>query len=165
MNQHRHWARRARSMIAVLLVAFSVIAVSATAASAERTCSGSPGRYDICFYITPTGTGLYDVHVGIDIFIGRLDAEAILAQPGDPVDAWAMGDDPFFDNAEFRIPLSWVAAGDHGLSAEFDLRVPYAALDEDSDGGDELFARVRLFDNRTSTKTFTSRTLSSPFTA
>ncbi len=161
MNLQKHRARRVRNVIAVVLVAFGVMAVSASVASAEGTCS-SGTRHVICYSITPVGGDQYDVHVGVDINIGRLDAEAILAQPGDPVDAWAMGDD-WFDNAEFRIPLSWVAAGDHGLSAEFDIRVPYAALDEDSDGGDELYARVRLFDTRTSTKTFTSGVLSSPF--
>jgi hypothetical protein len=152
-------------MIAVVLVACGVMAVSATMASAEGKCSGG-GSHDICFYITPDGNGLYDVHVGIDINIGRLDAEAILAQPREHIDAWAIGDD-WFDNAEFRIPLTWIAAGDNGLSAEFDIKVPYAALDEDPgpSDGDELYARVRLYDNRTSTRTFTSGTLSSPFTA
>lgn len=147
---------------AIGLAALGMMTVMSGAAEAKSTCS-SGSKHVICFSIIHVGGDQYDVHVGIDITMSRADAQAIIDQPGDPVDAWAMGDDPFFDNAEFRIPLTWVAAGDGGLGAEFDIRVPYAALDEDSDGGDELFARVRLFDQRVSTRTFTSRTLSSPF--
>lgn len=146
---------------AIGLAALGIMTVTSGAAEAKSTCS-SGSKHVICFSITKVGSDAYDVHVGIDITMSRSDAQAIIDQPGDPIDAWAMGAD-WFDNAEFRIPLSWVAAGDGGLSAEMDIRVPYAALDEDSDGGDELYARVRLFDQRTSTRTFRSNELHSPF--
>jgi hypothetical protein len=165
MNQHKNWTHRVRSMILVVLFALGALTVSAAQASAERTCSGST-RVDICLWIRHIGGDQYNVHVGFDYKIGRLDAEAIMAQPGDPADAWIMGDDTFFDNAEFRVPIQVAVASDLGLSIDFDINVPYAALDEDSDGADELYARVRVFDNRTpGDETFTTRTLTSPFPA
>jgi hypothetical protein len=164
MNKQRHWIHRIRSMVVVMLVALGAITVSASVASAERTCSGST-RVDICFWVTPLGGDQYNVHVGFDFKIGRLDAEAIMAQPGDPADAWVMGSDTFFDNAEFRVPIQLAVASDLGLSIDFDINVPYAALDEDSDGADELYARVRVFDNRTpGDETFRTGVLTSPFT-
>ena len=146
---------------AIALAALGMMTVMSGAAQAKSACS-SGSKHVICFSITRVGSDAYDVHVGIDITMSKADAQHIIDQPGDPADAWAMGDD-WFDNAEFNIPLTWAAAGDNGFSAEFDIRVPYNALDEDSDGGDELYARVRLFDQRAGTRTFTSRTLSSPF--
>jgi hypothetical protein len=143
------------------LAALGIMTVTAGAAQAKTTCSNND-RHVICFTINKVGSDLYDVSVGIDVRMSRADADAIIAQAGDPVDAWAMGAD-WFDNAEFRIPLAWVNSNDNGLSAQFSIRVPYNALDEDPDGGDELYARVRLFDQRTSTKTFKSRELHSPF--
>jgi hypothetical protein len=148
---------------AIMLAALGMMTVMSGAALADAGCS-SGSKHVICFSIVPAGGDQYDVHVGIDIKMSRADAQAIIDQVGDPADAWAMGDD-WFDNAEFNIPLTWAAAGPDGFSAEFDIRVPYAALDEDSDGGDELYARVRLFDQRHGTRTFTSPTLTSPFTA
>jgi hypothetical protein len=163
MYRKRQWSQRIRGAVAVVAMALGLITVSAATASAEQTCSGST-RADICLWIRPIGGDMYNVHVGFDYKVGLLDAEAILAQPGDPVDAWIIGDD-LFDNAEFRVPLQVVVASDLGLSADFDINVPYAALDEDPDGGDELYARVRVFDNRTpGDETFTTRSLSSPFT-
>ncbi|GHH29767.1 hypothetical protein [Lentzea cavernae] len=146
---------------AMMLVAFGILAMTTGVAQAKQTC-GSGSLHVICFSIDKVGGDAYAVHVGIDISMSQGDAQLIIDQPGDPVDAWAMGDD-WFDNAEFRIPLTWVAAGPDGLSAEFDITVPGVALDEDPDGGDELYARVRLFDQRTSTRTFTSGVLRSPF--
>ncbi len=147
---------------AIMLAALGMMTVMSGAAQAKGKCA-SGSKHTICFSITHVGGDQYDVHVGIDIKMSRADAQAIIDQDSDPADAWAMGDDPWFDNAEFRIPLTWAAAGDEGFGAEFDIRVPYAALDEDADGGDELYARVRLFDQRAGTRTFTSPTLSSPF--
>lgn len=146
---------------AMMLAALGILAMTTGVAEAKQKCS-SGSLHVICFSIDKIGSDLYHVHVGIDITMSQGDAQLIIDQPGDPVDAWAMGDD-WFDNAEFRIPLTWVAAGAGGLGAEFDINVPYAALDEDSDGADELYARVRLFDQRTSTRTFTSGVLQSPF--
>jgi len=146
---------------AMMLAALGILAMTTGVAQAKQTCrSGS--LHVICFSIDKVGSDAYAVHVGIDIRMSQGDAQLIIDQPGDPVDAWAMGDD-WFDNAEFRIPLTWVAAGPDGLGAEFDITVPGVALDEDPDGGDELYARVRLFDQRTSTRTFTSGVLTSPF--
>lgn len=146
---------------AISLAALGVMTVTAGAAEAKQTCSTGT-NHTICFTITKVGSDSYDVSVGLDAKMSRGDAQNIIDQPGTPVDAWAMGAD-WFDNAEFRVPLSWVQATDNGLSAQFYIRVPYNALDEDPDGGDELYARVRLFDTRTSTKTYKSKELHSPF--
>lgn len=146
---------------ALTLAALGVMTVTSGVAEAKSTCS-SGDKHTICFSINKIGADLYAVHTGIDVKMSRADAEAIIAQPGNPFDDWAMGAD-WFDNAEFNIPLTWVRATDNGLSAEFDINVPYNALDEDPDGGDELYARVRLFDQRTSTRTFKSKELHSPF--
>jgi len=162
MEKQRSVLQRLVRFGAIGLAALGLMTVMSGAAEAKSTCSSS-SKHVICFSITHVGGDQYDVHVGIDITMSQADAQAIIDQPGDPIDAWAMGADPFFDNAEFRIPLSWVNAWEGGLSAEMDIRVPYAALDEDSDGGDELYARVRLFDQRVSTRTFRSSQLSSPF--
>ncbi|MGI5507288.1 hypothetical protein [Lentzea sp. CA-135723] len=143
------------------LAALGIMTVTAGAAEAKQTCSTGT-NHTICFTITKVGSDTYDVSVGLDARMSRADAQNIIDQPGDPVDAWAMGAD-WFDNAEFRIPVSWVRATDNGLSAQFYIQVPYNALDEDSDGGDELYARARLFDTRTSTKTYKSKELHSPF--
>lgn len=162
MEKQRSVLQRLVRFGAIGLAALGMMTVMSGAAQADSGCK-SNSEHVICFSITPAGGDQYDVHVGIDIFMSRADAQAIIDQDGDPADAWAMGDDPWFDNAEFRIPLTWAVAGDEGFSAEFDIRVPYAALDEDSDGGDELYARVRLFDRRAGTRTFTSPTLYSPY--
>lgn len=146
---------------AIMLAALGIMTVTSGAANAKSTCS-TGSNHTICFTINKIASDTYDVHVGIDVRMSRADAQAIIDQNGDPFDAWAMGAD-WFDNAEFRIPLTWARAGDAGLSAAMDIRVPYNALDEDSDGGDELYARVRLFDQRVSTRTFKSKELHSPF--
>lgn len=143
------------------LATLGIMTVTSGAAEAKTTCSDTT-KHVICFTVNKVGSDLYDVSVGIDIRMSRADADAIIAQNGDPVDAWAMGAD-WFDNAEFKIPLAWVNSNDSGMSAQFSIRVPYNALDEDPDGGDELYARVRLFDQRTSTKTYKSKELHSPF--
>lgn len=143
------------------LAALGIMTVTTGAAEAKSTCS-TGSKHVICFSINKIGSDQYAVHVGIDVKMSQQDAQAIIDQNGDPFDSWAMGAD-WFDNAEFRIPLTWVRAGANGLSAEFDINVPYNALDEDPDGGDELYARVRLFDQRTSTRTFKSNELHSPF--
>jgi hypothetical protein len=144
MEKRRSVLQRLVRFGAIGLAALGMMTVMSGAALADSACS-SGSKHVICFSIIPAGGDQYDVHVGIDIKMSRSDAQAIIDQVGDPADAWAMGDDPVFDNAEFNI------------------RVPYAALDEDSDGGDELYARVRLFDQRSGTRTFKSPTLSSPF--
>jgi hypothetical protein len=55
------------------------------------------------------------------------------------------GSDPFQDDNLKGITRSWVAAGDGGLSAEFDRSISGAVLDEDPEGGDEVFATVDLY--------------------
>jgi len=58
-------------------------------------------------------------------------------------------DDPYRDTASlFEVRRRSVVAGDSGLSAEFYMEVSSKDLDEDKDGGDEVYARVILYDPR-----------------
>jgi hypothetical protein len=120
-----------------------------------------PEGSNTCLTITYQGNAVYDVHVGIDVYMSHQDAQDILNAPGEPFVAEIMGDDghgPLNDQVLFEVPIAtgWPAAGEGSLSAEFDKRVGQRALNED-DGRDEVYARVRLFDARTGqTRIFTS---------
>jgi hypothetical protein len=143
MNQSG-MVRRARHALAMLLVMIGTITVTATAASADTVCGARDADplYNICFAIDHIGGDRWAVYVGIDITMSQSRAQNIANNRA--IDAWVMGDDPIWDNAEFNVPLTWITAGPSGLSAEFELVVPEAALDEDAGGADELYARVRL---------------------
>src|SRR5262245_34195514 len=110
MNSQRHLSKRIRWAIAVVLAMCGILTLSAGPASADPSVC--------CFEIVYVGGDDYVVWAGIDIPMSRAAAQAILDQPGDPVDAWAMGDDAF-DDAEFRITPIWFGVTDVGLSAEF----------------------------------------------
>lgn len=137
--------RRARHALVMLLVMIGTITVTATAASADTRCGSrdSNSQYNICFGIDHVGGDRWAVYVGIDIDMSLSRAQNIANNRA--IDAWVMGDDPLWDNAEFNVPLTSVTAGPSGLSAEFEAVVPESALDEDAGGEDELYARVRLF--------------------
>ena len=163
MNTKRQWTHHIRSVVAVLAVAFGLITASAAVASADQACSSS-ARADICLSVRSVGGDLYNIHIGFDYRIGQLAAERLLAQPGDPVDAWMIGDDLFGDDDLFEVPIQAISSTDFGLSVDFDITVPSPALDEDPGDGDEVYARIRVFDNTTVVETFRSPTISSPFT-
>ncbi|MBO3751831.1 hypothetical protein J5X84_37670 [Streptosporangiaceae bacterium NEAU-GS5] len=126
-------------------------------------CSSS-SLHVICFGLDRQDDNTINVHLGIDIHMSRNDAEAILNAPGDELRAKIIGDDPVFDNSLVSVPITWALPGDNGISAEFDINVPWSTLNEDDgyfDGYiDDLFGRITLTDPRNgSTRTFTSPTI------
>ena len=152
--------RRVAKTAAVLSIAVGASLGSADAASAagvgEMTCRPLSGS-NVCLTITDVGGGVYSVHVGIDVSMSRSAAQTIINQPGQAFYADLIGDDPSYDNALTPIPLTYETFGDEGLSAEFDGFVSGSTLNEDWEGRDEVYARVRLFDTRyNSPRTFTT---------
>lgn len=165
MIQNSHRSRRVRAhraggVIAAVGVALGALVVTASAASADQSCRSGVG-YVNCIDITQSAIipPSYRVHFGIDVHMSRQDAEAILAGGGG-FSATLMGDDYWYDNALKIVPVTWQAAGDGSLSAEFDTDVPRSLLNEDWDGRDEVYGRIRLYDPRTrTTSTFTTNVL------
>ena len=156
-------AHRAGPSIGAVAIAFGAVAATASAASAEQTCKVAPG-YVNCFSITPMENNDYAVHLGIDVHMSRQDAQNIIDAPGEEFSAKVFGDDWNWDNALFNVPVTWSAAGDSGLSAEFDIVVDGSTLDEDWEGTDELYGRITLFDPRGGEdRTFTTNVLTGDF--
>jgi hypothetical protein len=166
MYQHSNPARstmRGRRVAAVVAVAFATVALTATTASAQSACRSQVGSVN-CFSIDPVGNGDYKVHLGIDVDMSRADAQTFIDHPGEEFSAKLYGDDPVWDNALKNVPVTWSAAWDGGLSAEFDVVLDRRVLDEDSDGRDELYSLIRLWDPRTNTtRTFTTNVLTGSY--
>ena len=124
-------------------------------------CNYPPGS-NTCLTLKYLGNAVFSVHVGIDVDMSRQDAQDIINAPGEPFVAHIMGDDghgPLHDQVLFAVPMTagWPVAGEGSLSAEFDETVAHWKLNDDSDGRDEVYARVKLFDSRTGqTRIFTS---------
>jgi hypothetical protein len=152
-NQPRR-ARRRLAAATSIVAAGTTLALTSTTASAwslPSVCSGS-SQHAVCLDGYAPGNHMIQVHVGIDVYMSRQDAEAILAAPGSAFSAAMIGDDPIFDNFLTWVDLTWEAASDGGLSAEFDELVPASLLDEDrGPDADEVYARVSLYDARTRT--------------
>jgi hypothetical protein len=147
----RGWRRRAQGALGALVIAGSVVAVTASAASARQACDQPQGGgANTCLTIAPTSSVPCPILVGVDVDMSRDDAQRVI-NSGD-IGALIMAndhDDPYRDTASlFEVRRRSVVAGDHGLSAEFYMEVGYEALNEDRDGGDEVYARVILYDPR-----------------
>jgi hypothetical protein len=153
-NIARTIRRRVAPAVAAMAVAGGAVATMATPASAywDQVCTSGPG-YVNCISINPGGTKHFKVHLGIDIYMSRADAQAIIDAYGEEFSAKVIADDPVYDNALFNMPVTWSAAWDGGLSAEFDLDVWSSQLNEDNgyfEGYlDEVFANIKLYDPRT----------------
>jgi hypothetical protein len=123
--------------------------LAAPPASAEMRCTGASAS-NVCLVINHVGNGIYDVHLGIDAHMSRQDAQAIIDAPGEPFSGKIYGADSSAQYL-FDIPVTDVGAStESGLSANFDITVSGAWLNEDS-GRDEIFGRIRLYDARTGT--------------
>ncbi|SDJ06301.1 hypothetical protein [Nonomuraea jiangxiensis] len=157
---HRSPIQRKRSgRIGRMLIVTSAVLVAAVAlagpASADpppvNTCTGGTG-HTICFSLDRQDDGNIAVHLGIDVAMSRADAQAIIDHPGEEFSAKIFGDDPVYDNGLVSVPVTWSAAWDGGLSAEFDRVATFAQLNEDDgyfDGYiDELYGRIELVDFR-----------------
>jgi len=158
-SPRRTGIRRAARVVGTVAIALGAVTVTAHAASAATTCKSQVGSVN-CFSVDAVGNNDYRVHFGIDVDMSRQDAQTFIDHPGEEFSAKLFGDDPVWDNALKNVPVTWSAAWDGGLSAEFDVVVDGAVLDEDSDGRDELYGRVRLWDPRTNTtRTFYTNVL------
>jgi len=158
--------RRRRRARRILTAAGAVLATGVTLAatnspalawSLPTVCSGQQAANACLSGYTP-GNHMIQVHVGIDVYMSRQDADAILAQPGNAFSARMWGADPSFDDwLDAPLTLTWEASWDGGISAEFDTLVPAWKLDEDDsffDNKDDLFARVTLHDFRFGSRSF-----------
>jgi hypothetical protein len=149
-------ARRLLTTATALLVTGAGLALTATSASAwsfPSVCAGNSEK-NVCLEGYTPGNHMVQVHVGIDVYMSRQDAEAILAQPGSAFSAAMIGDDPSYDNYLTYVDLTWEVAWDGGISAEFDRLIPASLLNEDNswfDNRDEVYARVSLYDARSGT--------------
>ncbi len=164
-NTRRRWRTARRTLIAagaVLGTAGATLAVTSSQASAvslPTVCTSGPG-YAICLSGYTPGNHMIQIHVGIDVYMSRQDADNILAQWGDAFSARMWGADPSYDDwLDAPLTLTWEASWDGGISAEFDTLVPASKLDEDDswfDNKDDLFARVTLHDFRFGDRNFNS---------
>ena len=57
---------------------------------------------------------MIQIHVGIDVYMSRQDAEALIAQSGSAFSAAMWGDDEWYDNWQTNLNLTWEAAWDGG---------------------------------------------------
>jgi len=145
-----------RALLAVTMV-LGAISLTAGTASAAQVCTGARDS-NVCLAINGVGNGQYAVHVGIDDHISGADAQEYIDDAGDPFTVWIRGYDNGPNEFLFRLPMTDIGASDaFGLSADFDLTVPGAWLNEDS-GTDEIVAVLTLTDTDTNTvtRTFTS---------
>jgi hypothetical protein len=149
----RVWRRRALAAGGALMLAGTVVALTAAAASAEMRCHFPPGS-NTCLTIEPY---VYHwlVRVGIDIFniyniAGQSAFDLINAANAvgmSPFVARIRGDDGSgFDPILFTVPLTATASWGGILSGEGYVVVPSSALNEDTNGSDELYAEVILQD-------------------
>jgi hypothetical protein len=146
-RHHTTLAHRMGRAVGAVAIASAAVAATASAASADQDCNGDD-HFSSCILITSTGNNDYAVHLGIDVYMSRQDAQSFIDNPGEEFSAKMYGDDPHWDNFLFYLPVTWSAAWDGGLSAEFDVVVDGSALDEDWEGDDEVYARIGLFDPR-----------------
>lgn len=155
MIRSRTLLRRVRGAIVVVAIALGAIVGTTTTASAEQACGPSTGESVACLFVTNKGAGIYNVHIGIDVFLPFGEPARIVAQPGDAFSALLMGRDDDGDDVLAAIPLIVENGFGEQLSADFDRDVGTGVVNEDSGSGkgDELVARITLFDRDTNTTT------------
>lgn len=153
--QGHGWTRRMRRAFRALVLTGSALALTASVASAKMACNYPPGGgSNTCLTITNLGNGIYSVLVGIDVHESAAEVQRLLndAQAaGRPLfTALLKADDPGSNDATLsQVPVSWVAGGAGGLSAEFYMLVGSTLLNEDNswrDKDDEEYALVMMYD-------------------
>jgi hypothetical protein len=152
------WRRRALGVVGALMLAGSVLALTASAASADMACHYPPGS-NTCLTIEPVPSGWYAIKLGIDInylyspaylyFSAALDLIAAAQAAGQPVfNVQIWGEDGSYDDRQFDLRDCSATAYPGALYGECYAEVPPSALNEDTEGRDELYAQVRLIDCR-----------------
>ena len=164
----RRWkglARRAVPAMAGLAIVPAAIVLTATAGHADGPACHYDSQHNACLWITETwpGSGFYEVHIGIDVYMNPAQAQDIVARGGGFY-AKVMGDDPSYDDLLFYLDRLSQDVAPHGLSAEFHTsRIPGSWLDEDGDGRDEVYATVVLTNPGRSSRSFNSGQLTGSF--
>ncbi|GAA0970748.1 hypothetical protein GCM10009555_020160 [Acrocarpospora macrocephala] len=157
---HRRFTRVGRMLIVLTAVVVAAVGLAGPASAEPVNKCKSGSGYTVCFSLDRLNDGNIAVHLGIDVAMSRADAQAIIDHPGEEFSAKIIGDDPVYDNSLVSVPVTWSAAWEGGLSAEFDRLATFAQLNEDEgffDGYvDELFGRIVLADPRTGTRSFDS---------
>jgi hypothetical protein len=162
----RHGSRTARGVIlatAGMALASGAVAIGASSASAAGPACNYNSQYNTCLWITETspGSDVYNVHVGIDLNMNPQQAQDILARGGGFY-AKAVGDDPSYDNFLFYLNRTTQTVTSEGLSADFDVTVSGAKLDEDW-GDDEVYGTVGLTNPGWGTQYFNSGVIHGDF--
>jgi hypothetical protein len=145
IRRHRRaLTRRVLPAVAGLAIASGAVAIGANPASAAGPYCHYNGQYNACLWVTETspGSDVYEVHIGIDVYMSQGQASDILARGGGFY-ARAMGDDPSYDNLLFYVDRQYQTLAPHGLSAEFHKTVSGAKLNEDW-GQDEVYGSIGL---------------------
>jgi hypothetical protein len=135
---------------ALAMTATPALAAPSPSASAlpRQVCRGDGFGSSWCLFIERTTNGEFRVHLGIDVFMSRGDAQAIIDAPGDPFSARLIGRDSFPDTDDnlFNVPITILGAADGiGLSSDFDTVVGAQFLNEDNvpgNRGDEAFGKI-----------------------
>lgn len=167
MPNHRILRARPLRAVATLAAALAIAAASlaaapspAAAASYAPHCKHDPYfiEYNACLRLDDLGSFLWNAHVGIDVYMNEQYAREIIAC-GARFQASLWGEDGTYDQFITNLPLraGWPSAGPSGLGAEFMKTVHSSQLNEDSDGQDELYARVSYYDchaGRTGTRSY-----------
>lgn len=134
--QGHGWTRRMRRAFRALVLTGSALALTASVASAKMACNYPPGGgSNTCLTITNLGNGIYSVLVGIDVHESAAEVQRLLndAQAaGRPLfTALLKADDPGSNDATLsQVPVSWVAGGAGGLSAEFHIPTDFVVTPE-----------------------------------
>ena len=155
--------RRVVPAMAGLAIASGAIVLAGSAASAEGPSCRYDGQRNTCLWITETwpGSDVYEVHIGIDVYMNPAQAQDIFDRGG-----WftsrVMGDDPSNDALLFHLDVQSQGVAPFGLSAEFHTQVPGSWLDEDW-GWDEVYATVVLTDPGRSSRSFNTGVITGDF--
>ncbi|GAA1017365.1 hypothetical protein Aple_033150 [Acrocarpospora pleiomorpha] len=156
---HGRTKRRLLKTLAMTTASALGITLMAAPASAAQRCNYKP-EYNACLSLTPTDSGHYLVHIGIDLRkLTQTEAQAIIkaAPYRNPFRTWLYAGDKAQDDIITGVSTIRVWASETGLSAEFERVVTKSSLNEDPWPGefDEVYGSIDYRDPRTgSTRTF-----------
>ena len=149
------WRRRAMGALGALVIAASVVAVTTSAALAQMACNWPPeGGSNTCLTLENQGAGIYNVRVGIDVYMSQQEAQYLIDVNGGlpfGVEVLAHDHDDPADDTSGLVEVNeiyQVSAGANGLFGNFERKISCHILNEDKDGRDEVVVRVSLYDPR-----------------
>ena len=151
----RGWRLQAMGAVGALLLAASVVALPAAADAADPHCNYPYGS-NTCLTLEDQGGGISNIRVGIDIYMSQSEAQYLYdVNGGTPFGVELLAhdhNDPADDTSGLveitTDDLYQVSVGANGLFGTFAKQVSCHLFNEDTDGRDELVARVTLYDPR-----------------